>query len=126
MRNPSKPGQQVAETLDQLARHFDLSDAELARATGLARTTVQQRRRGTRGMKFENVPAFAEAFGIPIDVLYMERGAAIRWVLDNVENGGMPAAGDQELPAAVGDDEQGKPGTVWNPPTRRHLALVAS
>jgi hypothetical protein len=81
-----------ARTLDQLARHFGYSDAKLEELTAgrLKRATIQGRRAGRKALDAAELEAFADAFGIPTYVLLMEPAEALRWVLDNVPDGGVP------------------------------------
>ena len=78
-------GAHVPATLRQFRNYWGTNDAELARLTGIKRTTLANKMKGVGSFAPGEVQALAALFGVPLDVLYMTPQDALRWVLDHPE-----------------------------------------
>lgn len=78
-------GAYVPATLRQFRNYWGTNDAELARLTGIKRTTLANKMKGVGSFSPGEVQALAALFGVPLDVLYMPPQDALRWVLDHPE-----------------------------------------
>ena len=76
---------QVPEALRALRNHYALSEHDLEALTGIKRTTVRNKLKGTTSCNTEELAAFAAVFGVPILLLYAGKREAVRWLLDHPE-----------------------------------------
>lgn len=137
----------TADTLDALARHYDLDDGDLATMVGMSRAAVQHRRGGRSHprtpLTIADLERFAEAFGVTTEVLLMEPAEAISWVIAHVAGAGIPCRVEVTQIAGGGGltpSDQGFSTTIWtgdlpgrlskwsgtHPGRRRHLAAVSA
>lgn len=72
-------------TLLKLKYWYGTTDEELSDVTGIKRRSVANKLRGLTPCTAAEALAFARAFGIDLEVLYMTPVEAMRWVLDNQE-----------------------------------------
>jgi hypothetical protein len=72
-------------TLLKLKGWYGTTDDELSAVTGIKRRSVANKLRGLTPCTAAEALAFARAFGIDLEVLYMTPIGAMRWVLDNQE-----------------------------------------
>jgi transcriptional regulator with XRE-family HTH domain len=78
-------GEQVPAVLRQLRNYWGTNDAVLSRLTGIKRTTLANKMKGNGAFSPGEMRALAAVFGVPIEVLYLKPGDAVRWILDHPE-----------------------------------------
>ena len=78
-------GEHVPAVLRQFRNYWGTNDAELARLTGIKRTTLANKMKGMGSFSPGELQALAAVFGVPLDVLYQAPSDALRWVLDHPE-----------------------------------------
>lgn len=79
-------GDHVPAVLRRFRNYMGTNDAELARLTGIKRTTLANKMKGNGSFSPGEMHALAEVFGVPVDVLYLEPDNAVRWLLDHPEH----------------------------------------
>ena len=75
----------IPENLRALRNHYGLADTNLADLTGIGRATIGNKLKGFTVCTAEEIGVFAAVFGVPINLLYQPRPAAVRWLLDHPE-----------------------------------------
>lgn len=94
-----------AAVLRALKRYRALSDADVARITGLSRSGIQGYMAGDRHMTVGLMEVFAAALEVSPTVFFMEPEEALRWAFDNTPNGALTGHGQegrsyrQQIPA---------------------------
>jgi hypothetical protein len=72
----------VPLVLRRLKNYCDVTDAEIAEATGIPRSTVRSKMGGAP-CTVKDLAAFAAYFDVPMAVFVMSPDEALRWVLDH-------------------------------------------
>ena len=64
---------------------LEVSDSELGRRINKKPQFVQARRAGITPIRVQELADMAEALGVPLTVLAMTRGDALRWIADRFD-----------------------------------------
>ena len=72
----------VPGVLRRLKSYCEVTDMEIAEATGIPRSTVRSKMHGAPCVT-RDLQAFAAYFDVPLSVLVMTPDDALRWVLDH-------------------------------------------
>jgi hypothetical protein len=71
------------ETIVKLTKFLDISTTDLADEMGMTRPTMTGRLKGYSRIEPWELPGFALALGVPVEVLDLEPDEAVRWILDH-------------------------------------------
>lgn len=74
-------------TVRLVARHLDVSASELGRAIGLAQSLMSERFNGKKVIEPWELEGMAAYLGVPVHILMMEPGEAIKWLSDHPQRG---------------------------------------
>lgn len=72
----------VPAVLRRLKNYCEVTDVEIAEATGIPRSTVRSKMQGAP-CTVRDLAAFAAFFDVPLGVFVMSPDDALRWVLDH-------------------------------------------
>jgi hypothetical protein len=78
---------QLARTLRTVQDYYRVSNVKLGLASGIPTSTVRNKVLGLTPLLTAESERFAEALGVPFEVLTMAPADALRWVIDHPEAG---------------------------------------
>lgn len=74
----------LPHNLDLLQRITGLTDTAIAAAAGVSRGTWENRKSPTKPTpRFAEVLAYAQAFGVPVDLLEQPPSKVLEWIVEN-------------------------------------------
>lgn len=93
---------ELARTLRTVQDYYRVSNVKLGLAAGIPTSTVRNKVLGLTPLGTAESERFAQALGVPLDVLTMRPDEALRWVMEHPEAGplGSPVKGAYLSPAA--------------------------
>lgn len=80
---PDQAAMNLWTNLQYLRNAFRLTDTEIARGTGIRRTTMRNKLEGLTPLTYEEALLLSEFFGATLEVLQMPRAQFIAWVANH-------------------------------------------